>query len=94
MFRQEGTAKAMENIVVLNNGVKMPRIGYGVYQIPSSVTEKCVSDALSVGYRSVDTAQCYGNEAATGRAIKASGIPREEVFVTTKLWVWIISICS
>lgn len=86
MFRQEGTAKAMENIVVLNNGVKMPRIGYGVYQIPSSVTEKCVSDALSVGYRSVDTAQCYGNEAATGRAIKASGIPREEVFVTTKLW--------
>ena len=76
----------MKDTVVLNNGVEMPRIGYGVYQIPSQVTEKCVSDALSVGYRSVDTAQCYGNEAATGRAIKASGIPRDEIFVTTKLW--------
>lgn len=76
----------MKDIVILNNGVEMPRIGYGVYQIPSSMTERCVSDALSVGYRSVDTAQCYGNEAATGRAIKASGIPRNEIFVTTKLW--------
>lgn len=76
----------MKDTVVLNNGVEMPRIGYGVYQIPSSITERCVSEALSVGYRSVDTAQCYGNEAATGRAIKASGIPRNEIFVTTKLW--------
>lgn len=76
----------MDNTVVLNNGVRMPRIGYGVYQIPSSVTERCVRDALSLGYRSIDTAQCYGNESATGRAIKASGIPREKVFVTTKLW--------
>ena len=76
----------MEKTIKLNNGVEMPRIGYGVYQIPSSSTERCVRDALSVGYRSIDTAQCYGNEAATGRAIKASGIPRSEVFVTTKLW--------
>ncbi len=76
----------MKDTVILNNGVEMPRIGYGVYQIPSSMTERCVSDALSVGYRSVDTAQCYGNEAATGRAIKASGIPEDEIFVTTKLW--------
>ena len=76
----------MSDTVILNNGVEMPRIGYGVYQIPSSITERCVRDALSVGYRSVDTAQCYGNEAATGRAIKASGIPRNEIFVTTKLW--------
>ena len=76
----------MENTVRLNNGVGMPRIGYGVYQIPSSITERCVREALSVGYRSVDTAQCYGNERATGKAIKASGIPRDEVFVTTKLW--------
>ena len=71
---------------VLNNDVKMPKIGYGVYQIPSSITERCVRDALSVGYRSIDTAQCYGNEAAVGRAIKGSGIPRGEIFVTTKLW--------
>ncbi len=76
----------MENTVILNNGVEMPRIGYGVYQIPASITEKCVRDALSVGYRSVDTAQCYGNEEATGKAINASGIPRDEIFVTTKLW--------
>ena len=76
----------MQNTITLNNGIEMPRIGYGVYQISSSITERCVSDALSVGYRSVDTAQCYGNEAATGRAIKASGIPRDEIFVTTKLW--------
>ena len=76
----------MKDTVILNNGVEMPRIGYGVYQIPSSMTEKCVLDALSVGYRSVDTAQCFGNEAATGSAIKASGIPKDEIFVTTKLW--------
>lgn len=76
----------MKNVVTLNNGVEMPRIGYGVYQIPASITERCVADALSVGYRSVDTAQCYGNERAVGNAIRASGIPREEIFVTTKLW--------
>lgn len=76
----------MDNTVILNNGVEMPRIGYGVYQIPSSITERCVSDALSVGYRSIDTAQCYGNEKETGQAIRKSGIPRDKIFVTTKLW--------
>lgn len=76
----------MENMIVLNNGIKMPKIGYGVYQIPSHITEGCVRDALSVGYRLIDTAQCYENEKATGKAIKASGIPRNEIFVTTKLW--------
>ena len=76
----------MKETVILNNGVEMPKIGYGVYQIPSSITERCVSEALSVGYRSVDTAQCYGNEAAVGRAIRSSGISKDEIFVTTKLW--------
>ncbi|MBO7727067.1 MAG: aldo/keto reductase [Oscillospiraceae bacterium] len=76
----------MKSTVRLNNWIEMPRIGYGVYQIPPSIAERCVSEALSVGYRLVDTAQCYGNERATGKAIKVSGIPRNEVFVTTKLW--------
>ena len=76
----------MENMIRLNNGIEMPRIGYGVYQIPSVITERCVRDALEVGYRSIDTAQCYGNEKAVGKAVRASGIPREQVFVTTKLW--------
>ena len=76
----------MENTVRLNNGVEMPSIGYGVYQIPSMITERCVRDALSAGYRSIDTAQCYGNEKAVGKAVRGSGIPREEIFVTTKLW--------
>lgn len=64
----------------------MPRIGFGVYQIPSSQTERCVSDALSAGYRSIDTAQCYYNETEVGNAIRKSVIPRDEIFVTTKLW--------
>lgn len=75
----------MENII-LNNGVTMPRIGYGVYQIPSVMTEKCMTDALSVGYRSIDTAQCYGNEKQVGKAVRKSGLARDEVFITTKLW--------
>ena len=75
----------MDNIM-LNNGIEMPRIGYGVYQIPSVITEKCVTDALSVGYRSIDTAQCYGNEKQVGKAVKKSGLARDEVFITTKLW--------
>ncbi len=79
-------AHQMVDTIELNNGVQMPRIGYGVYQIPPSITERCVRDALRVGYRSIDTAQCYGNEAATGRAIRSSGLAREDVFVTTKLW--------
>lgn len=76
----------MKEFVTLNNGVEMPRIGYGVYQIPTALTEKCVLDALSVGYRSIDTAQCYGNERAVGAAIRTSGLNRNELFITTKLW--------
>jgi Aldo/keto reductases, related to diketogulonate reductase len=72
--------------VVLNNGVKMPIIGFGVYQIlDQDVCERSVSEALKLGYRLIDTAAGYMNEKAVGRAIKSSGIPREEIFVTTKL---------
>ena len=73
--------------VTLNNGVEMPTLGFGVFQIPAEETEQVVSDALAAGYRSIDTAAAYRNEEAVGRAIKASGVPREELFVTTKLWV-------
>ena len=72
--------------VILNNDVQMLVIGYGTYQTPPSITERCVSDALHVGYRSIDTAQCYGNEPEVGLACPKSGIPREELFITTKLW--------
>jgi len=77
----------MKTSVTLNNGVEMPLLGFGVFQIPDAETEKAVSEALEVGYRSIDTAAAYMNEAAVGRAIAASGIPRDEIFVTTKLWV-------
>ena len=74
--------------VVLNNGVEMPILGFGVYQIPDAVEcERCVYDALQVGYRSIDTAAAYMNEVAVGKAIKSSGVPREELFITTKLWI-------
>ncbi|MFD4246819.1 aldo/keto reductase [Streptomyces sp. NPDC058525] len=73
--------------VTLNNGVRMPILGFGVYQIPPEQTEQAVADALTAGYRMLDTAAAYGNEEAVGRAIKASGIPRGELFVTTKLWI-------
>jgi 2,5-diketo-D-gluconate reductase A len=73
--------------VTLNNGVKMPILGFGVFQIPAEQTEQVVTDALAAGYRHLDTAAVYGNEEAVGHAIKSSGIPREELFVTTKLWV-------
>jgi 2,5-diketo-D-gluconate reductase A len=73
--------------VTLNNGVEMPVLGFGVYQIPADQTERAVEDALSVGYRLIDTAAAYGNEEAVGRALAGSGVPREELFVTTKLWV-------
>ncbi len=74
--------------VTLNNGVEMPILGFGVFQVPDGDdTERAVSTALEVGYRSLDTAAGYGNEAAVGRAIRASGVPRDELFVTTKLWV-------
>jgi 2,5-diketo-D-gluconate reductase A len=73
--------------VTLSNGVDMPIVGYGVYLIPPAETERAVADALQAGYRSIDTAAGYQNEEAVGRAIKASGIPREELFITTKLWI-------
>lgn len=76
----------MTNEIILNNGIAMPRIGYGVYQIPAMITERCVADALKVGYRSIDTAQCYGNEKQVGMAVKKSGLARNEIFITTKLW--------
>ncbi|RZN57159.1 aldo/keto reductase [Avibacterium paragallinarum] len=71
----------------LNNGIEIPMIGFGVYQVSDEETEQVVLSALEQGYRLLDTAAIYGNEAGVGRAIKASGIPREEIFVTTKLWI-------
>lgn len=73
--------------VTLSNGVEMPLLGFGVYQIPPDDTERCVSEALAAGYRSIDTAEAYRNEAGVGRAIAAGGIPREELFITTKVWI-------
>jgi len=71
----------------LSNGVKMPMLGYGVYQVTKEECERCVLDALKVGYRSIDTAQSYFNEEEVGSAIRKSGIPRNEIFLTTKVWV-------
>ena len=73
--------------VTLNNGVKMPILGYGVYQTPPDETERCVREAIEVGYRSIDTAQAYGNEEGVGKAVANSGLSREEFFITTKVWI-------
>lgn len=73
--------------VTLNNGVKMPVLGYGVYQVDPAEAERCVLDAISVGYRSIDTAQAYANEEGVGNAITKCGVPREELFITTKVWI-------
>lgn len=74
--------------LVLNNGVKMPILGFGVFQIPEArECERVVTDALGVGYRLIDTAQAYGNEEAVGKAIRASGVPRDEIFLTSKVWI-------
>lgn len=73
--------------VTLNNGVVMPQIGYGVYQVSPAECERCVSDALSVGYRMIDTAQAYHNEEGVGAAVKKSGIAREELFLVSKVWI-------
>ena len=73
--------------VTLTNGVKMPQLGYGVYQVSKGECERCVLDALKVGYRHIDTAQSYFNEEEVGNAIKKSGISREEIFITTKVWI-------
>lgn len=72
--------------IILNNGVEMPQLGFGVWQIPDDEAEQAVTTALEAGYRSVDTAAVYGNEKGTGKALGASGIAREDLFVTTKLW--------
>ena len=73
--------------VTLNNGIKMPKLGYGVYQTPEEETKRCVLEAIEVGYRSIDTAQAYGNEAGVGEALRECGLPREEFFITTKVWI-------
>lgn len=73
--------------VILNNGVKMPILGFGVYQIPKEETKQCVLDAIKVGFRAVDTAQSYFNESEVGDAIIECGLPREELFITTKIWI-------
>lgn len=73
--------------VTLNNGVKMPILGYGVYQVDPQECERCVSDAIETGYRLIDTAQAYCNEEGVGRAVKKSGIKRDEFFIVTKVWI-------
>jgi len=78
---------AQNRLITLNNGVRMPILGFGVFQVPDEQTEQVVTDALVAGYRAIDTAASYGNEEAVGRAIAASGIPREELFITTKMWI-------
>ena len=75
------------NTIKLNNGVEMPIIGYGVFQVSPNEAERCVSDALSVGYRMVDTAQAYGNEEGVGEAIKKSGQDRHDIFLVDKIWI-------
>ena len=75
------------NYVELNNGVKMPQLGYGVFQVEPAEAERCVLDAISVGYRLIDTAQIYKNEEGVGNAIAKCGVPRSELFIVTKVWV-------
>ena len=77
----------MAQTVTLNNGVRMPMLGYGVYQVSNAECERCVLDAISVGYRAIDTAQSYGNEEAVGSAVQRCGVPRDELFLTTKVWI-------
>lgn len=75
------------NTITLSNGVKMPQMGYGVYQVSPEECERCVLDAISVGYRLIDTAQAYHNEEGVGNAIQKCGVPREELFIVTKIWI-------
>jgi diketogulonate reductase-like aldo/keto reductase len=72
--------------ITLNNGVEMPRLGFGVFQVPNDETEAAVTAAIEAGYRSIDTAKIYGNEEGVGAALAKSGVPRNELFITTKLW--------
>ncbi|WP_078544540.1 aldo/keto reductase [Litchfieldia alkalitelluris] len=74
------------NFVTLNNGLKMPQLGYGVWQVPDDQAATAVAKAIEVGYTSIDTAMIYKNEVGVGKAIKESGVPREELFITTKVW--------
>mgnify|MGYP001302601433 CR=1 FL=1 len=73
--------------VILSNGVEMPQLGYGVYQVDPEACERCVADAISLGYRLIDTAQAYGNEEGVGAAVKNSGLPRRDFFLVTKIWI-------
>ena len=73
--------------ILLNNGIEMPLLGYGLFQVPPQEAERCTRDALEVGYRLIDTAQAYGNEQGVGDAIRQSGIPREDIFIVTKIWI-------
>ena len=73
--------------VTLNNGIKMPVLGYGVYQVAGTECERCVRDAIETGYRLIDTAQSYGNEAEVGSAVRECGVSREKLFITTKVWI-------
>lgn len=75
------------NYIKLNNGIEMPQMGYGVFQVSPDECERCVADALSVGYRMIDTAQAYHNEEGVGRAVKGSGISREDIFLVSKVWI-------
>ena len=75
------------NYITLNNGVKMPQLGYGVYQVDPAECERCVLDAIETGYRLIDTAQAYHNEEGVGEALRKCGVPREELFVVTKVWI-------
>jgi 2,5-diketo-D-gluconate reductase A len=84
---KEAAVSTQNRLITLNNGVQMPVLGFGVFQVPDEQTEQVVTDALAAGYRSIDTAASYGNEEAVGRAIAKSGIARDELFVTTKLWI-------
>src|SRR4051812_10225350 len=86
-YREDDQMKTMTSTVTLNNGVAMPVLGFGVFQIPAEETEQVVPAALDAGYRSLDTAAAYMNEEAVGRAIQSSGIARDELFITTKLWI-------
>lgn len=73
--------------ITLNNDVEMPVLGYGVFLVSPEECERCVSDAIKVGYRLIDTAQAYYNEEGVGRAVKKCGVPRQELFLTTKVWI-------
>lgn len=86
-MRKNESEDLIMQYITLSNGVKMPQLGYGVYQVTKKECERCVSDALEVGYRAIDTAQSYFNEAEVGEAITKSGIDRKEIFLTTKVWI-------